>query len=477
MTLASESKPDQNASPLGETLRKKLIELICMALPTAVIGRIVLWVIERFTSQPWQVIWIVVPLGVLSYFLWKAVRDKEHFKSKRSFVVFTCCYLLIFFALAGSSFLNLWERAPVGYQGKVPRNFLALNRAGDWRYFFARRTDSDGKFIVVTVDPVILDPKAADFTNKLVFSRLDIANVIRLGVMSGAKGIALDFHFDQNSEPLADQRLGSAIRSANDVGKPVYAGFGFHYNGSELIRDLIASNLQPYLSESDQGHLIGYAEWDGRIRMVPLYFRNDRSREALSLKIARILEDEDHKLHLPPDGLVQFIRPKTDIEELSYKDLTSDLQLREKLRDKFMLVGERSERDTFPTPYDMTPGVMVHAFTVHSLHESHFVHRAPWWSGFSIIFLGCYLIMNLFVRGACYRDIALIALLASTVIIGFSAAAMFLWLAWVDVVYALCAIWLLIPLLILLHRIRRRKELNSTLQSAAEPGAPALPSR
>jgi energy-converting hydrogenase Eha subunit C len=67
-----------------------------------------------------------------------------------------------------------------------------------------------------------------------------------------------------------------------------------------------------------------------------------------------------------------------------------------------------------------------------------------------------------------YRKITLIALLASAIIFVASAAAMYFWLVWVDIIYPIAAIWLLFPLLIGLRRISRRK-----IQEPAPQPAPA----
>jgi CHASE2 domain-containing sensor protein len=452
------SKPEPSASTLGETLRKKSIELVVMALPTFIVGKVVPKLTERFTSQPWQVLWVVLPLAVLSYVVWKAIADRERLKSEKSFVVLTSCYLLIFFILAGSGFLNLWERSLVGYEGTAPRNFFALNWAGDWRYFFARQKPAGHDFIVVILEPA----------QTKVEGRYDISRLIKLAVANQAKGIAFDFYFNGDSEPGFDQLMCTEIKNAEKSKIPVFVGFGFHFTHEEPIRDEIARNLQLCLPDSNQGHLLGYAEWDGKIRMVPLYFKNDRSKEALSLRIARSM-DSDGKLNPPEDGLLQFIKPENDINEITYDELIGNPQERGRLRDKFVLVGERSETDTFLTPYKRRPGVVIHAFAVHSLRQNHFIQRAPWWSGFLMIFVSCYLIMILFTQRVRNPKIALVGVLASVIIFVSSAAAMYFWLAWVDIVYPIAAIWLLLPLLIGLQRIRRRKTQEPAPQPDPEP--------
>jgi CHASE2 domain-containing sensor protein len=453
MKPATESTEPRSAST-SESLRKKMIELLVMALPTAVVGRIVLWVIERFTSQPWQVLWVVVPLAGLSYIVWKMIISKGHAELERSLVVFTSCYLLIFFILAGSSFLDLWQRSLVGYEGTAPRNFLAMNRAGDWRYFFAKEKPGRRDFIVVTRDPA----KALDE------SRYETAHLIKVLTEAGPKGIALDYFPQYNTDPALDELVCEEIRKANNKSIRVFVGFGFEFNRGEPIKVDIAPNLQACLPDSTQAHLVGYAESDTRIRMVPLYFKNDRSMEALSLKIA---EDMDGPVPRPDNGLVQFIKPDNDIDEVTETELLRNRQERGRLRDKFVLVGERSEeQDIFATPYGKMPGVIIHAFTVHSLRNNHFIRRAPWMSGFSMIFLGCYLMMILFNQKVPNRKIALISLLASAIIFAASAFAMYFWLVWVDIIYPIAAIWLLFPLLIGLRRISRSK---------IQPAAPSPP--
>src|SRR5262249_25796599 len=116
------------------------------------------------------------------------------------------------------------------------------------------------------------------------------------------------------------------------------------------------------------------------------------------------------------------------------------------------LVGERSPEETFHTPFGDRPGVEVHAAAIASLLDGVWIERPPWWSGLLIIVVACYLIAVLVEDGLSVRTLVLIALGISVFLVGGSALAMRLWQVWLDVIYPLVAIWLLLGLLLMLRK-------------------------
>ena len=193
--------------------------------------------------------------------------------------------------------------------------------------------------------------------------------------------------------------------------------------------------------------------------MVPLYFKKDPTLSALSLKIAQLLQAN---MALPSDGLVQFIKPQNDFLEIRYADLFEPNEAKRnnerlKLRDKFLLVGEETKQDTFNTPYGKTAGVVIHAWTVHSLRENHRFERTPWWSTLFKILLFCYATALMFDRDMKLSSIVAYCLLASILACVSSVIAVWFWAKWIDAIYSLLAIWLLFLLFWTLKRMRRHQ--------------------
>lgn len=439
------SQPPRSAEPFHEKLRGKLTEYAVLALPIALINALVLWLMSKFFNQPWHALSFVIPLVILGAIVWKSVISNPSLALGRSFLVLLGLYTLVFCIMAGAEFLN-WRRTLYGYEQQVPRNFLSLNWAGDWRYALAPQSPIKTDFATVIMPA----------PQNLEDGRFDDARLISMAVGNGAKGIAFDYYFIDNADPRIDEFLCAQIKNADTAKVPVLVGYGIHFNDAdpEPIRDPIASNLQSCLPNSNQGHILGYLEADGKTRMVPMYFKGDVANESLSLRVSRLLQQD---IQAPDDGLLQFVKAGTDYPEIKYENLISDANQRGRLRDKFLLVGRHSAQDTFKTPYGDLPGIVIHALAIHSLRQHHFLKRLPWWSSFLILFVSCYLIVLFFAQEWRLRRILMWTMLLSIVDVLLSAIAVRFWLIWLDVIYPLLAIWLLLVLLILLRRAFDRR--------------------
>ena len=439
------SQPPPDSEPFHEKLRGKLTEYLLLALPIALVNALIVWVMNRFFSQPWQAVWFVIPLVILGWVAWKRLTGNQSLRLGKPFLILLAIYTLIFSLSAGTEFLN-WKRTLFGYEQTVPRNFLSLNWAGDWRYRFARKTPIDTDFAVVTMPP----------PQTLAAGRFDTSRLIKLALLNHAKGIAFDSYFNDNSDPQMDAFLCTQIKDAVSKQMPVFVGYGFHFinNDPEPIRDPIAPSLSACLPDANQGHLVGYSESDGKIRLVPLYFKKDPANESLSLKISKALQKD---IQLPENGLVQFVKAQTDFPEIRYEDLIASPDQRSRLIDKFVLVGERSPQDTFQTPYGLLPGVTIHSFVIHSLRHNHYIQRVPWWSSFLIVFVSCYLITLFFAQKWRLGKIVLMTFVVSIGICLISILAITFWLVWLDVIYPLLAGWLLLLLLLILSRLFKAK--------------------
>lgn len=379
----SSQRPNESSDSFPEKLRSKLTEYLILALPIALVNGVVVWVMGRAFSQPWQILWIAVPLAIVAWLAWRRVVGRPDARLGKAFLLVLSVYVLVFSLIANAEFLD-WKRKLQGFERVQPRNFLKLNWAGDWRYRFAGQEPLDTDFAIITTPP----------GESLEGGRARLAWLIDFAVAQGMKGMAFDFHFRDETDPDVDQRLCRAIGDAGAAGKPVFVGHGFEYQSGEVVWKGVAPRFRDCMPETRQGHTVGYAELDRSIRMVPLYFKNDPTRESLSLKITRELGRQLGKdVQLPADGLVQFIKPSNEIPEIKHQDVRNHGP---RLKDKFLLVGERGGKDTVATPYGDVPGVLVHGYVVHSLRQNHFFRRVPWWSSFVMVFASCYLVTFFF---------------------------------------------------------------------------------
>ena len=421
---------------------KEWLKSLWLAVPMLLLGMAVDWLKDKTITQPGQALWFIVP-AIVFVGLTHRRASRQRIKLGPSFVAFFAVYILIFFVAAETSLLD-WRRSLVGYKKSVPSNFLALNHLGDWHYRFATKRDEEWNLAVVLMKPA---PKTSD-------GRLEIADLIRLAQISQAKGIALDFYFgDDPEDNRADDFLCAEIQSAKEK-LPVFVGYDYRQIGDRIDRLPIDPDLEKCLSQDQEQHIVGYAEWDGIVRFVPLYFANDRSLESLSLKVARRF---DPQLKAPDNGLLQFTKPENELLTTTFDRLMEHPDERSILTGRFILVGEDSAQDSRPTPYGVKPGVVIHAYAAYSLKHNRFIQRASWWSSLGMIFLCCYLIMVFTSRGAGTLKLILINAGFSLFILTLSALAMSISLTWIDVVYPLAATWLFLPLLISIRRLSERK--------------------
>jgi CHASE2 domain-containing sensor protein len=430
----SSNSPGNNQA-LGDKLRSKLLEHALLAVPIAVVNVIVLWIKDGFFSQPWQILWFAVPLAVLAVVAWWFLTRHRNVMIGKWYFLLFAIFILIFSLASGSELLN-WSRSLEGYRQSVPTNFLSLNWLGDWRYWFVEQTEPDADFGVVFM-PAGETPEAG---------RVHVAQLLSLAASSGVKGVAFDFHFRDNTQPKVDEKLCNEINNAQAT-VPIFLGHGFERQDGEIVFKGVAPNLQSCVRDSSLGHTVAYAEFDNKIRLVPLYFKNISSRESLSLKIARVLEKG---VQLPAKGLVQFIKPTRNFPEFEFYDLP---QKKDRLHDKFLLVGERKDSDTWPTPYGPLPGVTIHSYVVHSLRHHQFLERTSWWSSLMMVFVACFLTVVFFSQGWSSKRIALLLLLVSVAICLMALIAARFWLVWLDVIYPLLAMWLFFLLLLALSKV------------------------
>jgi hypothetical protein len=144
---------------------------------------------------------------------------------------------------------------------------------------------------------------------------------VRLAQTYKAKGVALDFYFEDGQEDKrVDELLCSAIDEARKLDNPipVFVAYDYELKNYRIDQLSIDPDLKACLPEPSQGHAIGYAEWDGKVRSIPLYFRHQLSLESLSLKVAKSL---DSQVKVPDNGLLQFTKPEIDFPTINFDEL------------------------------------------------------------------------------------------------------------------------------------------------------------
>ena len=426
-------------------LRKKFLIQLILALPLLVVSYFSNRLIEMFISQPWQAGCILIPLLILT--VWLIMKEgKKDFKLSRKFLIFFLIYVVLFSIAAGNSLFD-FKRTLIGYGEHVPRNWFSLNRLGDWRYLICPRNKERSNLLVITFE--------ADQT--IETARWDMENLIRLAVDQRAKGIAFDFYF-RTSSPI-DPLLTRRVLDARQNNFPVFAGYGFKIiEDDEIRRDLIPESLEACFPEESLGHLVGYAQSDNMIRIIPLYFQGDRDYEALSLKVARILNNE---IKAPSNGLLQYVKPDKNFKIYKYSEIKEERKKWPLLRDRFLLVGEGLDEDTFyensrpdifSTPFGNKLGVILHAYVIHSLVHGHYIRRMPFWPTLILVYFFCYWLMVFVHKGTSLWKLLGLCGLTSLGIIILSVIAILSSLVWLDIIYFLTALWLFLPILLLLRK-------------------------
>jgi CHASE2 domain-containing sensor protein len=437
--------PDKKPATLpGEIrdLRKDLVRLLALAIPTALVQFVVKKFQDGLSWEPWQSLWILVPLAVLAWILWQLIKGRMEFRLHGPFLAFFVCYVLLFDLAASSDLLN-WKRVPSGYDPSVvPSNFALPAKFGDWRYRLLSPSAPRAPISVVLLTA----------TDNLLQRRTDLATLIQLAALQHAKGIGLDFYFSNDvpaSMQFVNELFCQSVENASKQGVPVFFGYTFDVvAGGEIRRQPPPTSL-PCIAPDRSGHIVVLQDIDSEVRQLPLYFRGDRNLPALSLRIANVLGHESGgNVNPPENGLLQFPAPSSKPAMLRFDELKNDNQLRKSLTDEWILAGEESSRDEFLTPFGKIPGVMIHAFAAESLLQHRYIQHLPAWIIFVLIFGVCYILTAFVAQGVPAIRLVQFAAVCTIAIIFFAAASMWQWRVWVDTIYFISAVWILLSLLL-----------------------------
>jgi hypothetical protein len=373
------------------------------------------------------------------------------------FGVFLGCYATVF-ALASASDLLVWKRAPVS-ESSSRGNWLLPVTAGDWRYWLLPREELPAGFRLVMLDPRI----DSDQTMQRLFD----AQIIDLAVRSGAKGVFFDVAFEGITD--ADPILCKAVEDAVAAGIPIVTAYTLvPFGGNDRYMpkpEASASQTPDCLIESKgrpiyRSHAMVFADVDSTVRSVPLIWDRADGHTPLSKRIAQCVKPNSNcnanDLALPDGGLLRFIPASTTSHLDDEKDVRAMFSLTEPFKGQFLFVGERSPRDKFKTPGDpLTPGVMIHASAVATLISGNWIRRPPAWFSAFIVIASCVTLAVFASQGVSPGAMLIVAVLTSVAVCGLAAFAIMQFRVWVDVIYAVVALWLLLPLLIAYRRLLR----------------------
>jgi len=456
MAANESDSAETSAGPFGGR-----VALVLNGLAVGAIG----WTLQQFTDsfapQPWQALWIMIPLGAVAVAIYH-LRKKKSLSSLQltgSMQVFLTCYLL-FFCLAASRDVLVFKRESVLIEkGNQPRYWFVPAWLGDWRYRIPPQHNDVSVNLVIVKIP---GAKTNDDQNERMLRRKDFARLINLAVDAQAQGVALDYYFerDKNNPSAAgqfDSLLAEAVKKAAEKKIPILSGVSFS------LTDKIATPYPPSLDQplgpDNRVHLQGYVDGDGYARFVAGTLQNPvfNKYQSLSVRVAiELARINSLKFDVPKSELLQFwdLPGNTADQILTFDELWAmdPAARKQRLYGNFILVGEDSPSETFATPFGDRLGVVLHAATIHSLLNGSIVQRTPWWSGLLIILLACYAITAMASAGASKLRLLKVAAGISIFLFAAAAMAMWLWHTWLDVVYAQTAVWLLLVLLLTLRR-------------------------
>lgn len=463
-SVTEHAATEKPAKTVDEELRKDLLKALATFLPTLLIAMSGAWLKTSFTSEPGQALWLIIPGLVFVSLFYVRKRTRQQLNLGWPFLVFLPVYILVFFIAAESRVLD-WTRTLTGHENTVPRNFLALNSFGDWHYWVvSEKPAKQDMGIVLMKRPETIE-----------IGRLQIADLIEYAKNADATGVAFDVYFSETGEEgdklnrylcdaIEKARKPAAETRASKKELPIFVGYDFRLGKDRIERVRIDNYLEGCLPTTAQGHTVGYREADNVVRSVPMQI--GESLGSFSLLIAEELAKMNRQqIQAPPDGLLQFTKPANDFKTLKWNEvwnnyLSGDEEKiaadQAEFQDRFVLVGEDSLADQFLTPYGTKPGVVVHAYAVHSLRQNQFVRRQQWWTSLLMISLLCYLLMVFTSRGFRSLKLILINVAFSVLIILIAVLAMRLWLTWIDLVYPLLATWLFLFLLLGLRKAGRK---------------------
>lgn len=440
---------DKSLAERLSAYREELIRLAVLGIPLALVNRGLAWVEGNLFGEPWEIVWFLVPMAVVAWMLWRSARKGDEFRLGGAFLGFLGVYILIFAAAANARMLDVRQPVFTNLEDQQPRSWLFPNWTGDWRYKVAPlQFSAVPELLLVTVPEPTRDRTLEEL-------RFEIQRLVSLAQANDAVGIAFDFYLTGDS--AIDALLCDTVESAS---LPVIMGYGVIWSQGIARETSLPEGLQGcFGADERRAHLVVYRDADHIVRSLPLDFLGRSGQPALSLRIVALLDPDGGEAavreRLGGLQVVQFLPPANaagrtgPYDSVTIGALEADVAL---MKDRFVLVGEASERDTLLTPYGARAGLALHADAVHSLRAGHLVRRTPWWASFGVIVVACYLLAALARRGVPALKMLAVTAAIGVTVVAMAALAMALWSTWVDVAYPLVAVGLLLPLLLMFRR-------------------------
>jgi hypothetical protein len=436
--------------------REKLIDAAVLTIPTGLITGFSGALQKKALGAPWALLWIVVPLVVAAWLTYRFVRRERDPLRHWRWAVLLICFCSLFSALSAWDLL-LWRSIAAPDQQIASRPWLLPVRTGDWHYTFARRTNADFDTLAV----LLLKPGATvEETRRtealLIRSALKADNLI---------GIALDMYFVDPSP--ADDELCAAINAAGAAKVPVYSGYTLQYLNHRKYIELPDTPPLPCQPREQQGHLLGFADSDGRVRAQQRWFHSAGDQPSLSTRIADTIRTHFKREAgaTTDDNVLRYLPPVDALTPVTPEDIQGTPA---QLNGTFLLVGLDTPQDRFDTPFGIRPGTYIQAYSALSQLTGTTLRKpSALWSAATIL-ASCYLLMLLALQGFRVRNLLFTAALLSLLVWGAAALCMYAWYVWVDVIYPVTAIWLWLAVLIC-----ARRRLLAPARAVPAPSPPA----
>jgi len=444
--VAVASNPDAKpASAQVARWREKVVDAAVLSVPLALISNASTWIQASYFDEPWKVLWIVAPLIAAAWLTWYLLRQPGAARLDWRLAVFLSIYGSVF-ALASATDLLVWKRMPQGYEA-ASRGWILPVTLGDWHYWFPRQAPAQPKGPVVIL---VEHSEAATREER----RWQDRRMVLLAHTGGATGVAFDVAF--NGPSLVDARFCDEVQRSGLTVLSAYA-----YTFEPVLKEYVPTPAEQQLSclpLKNQGHAMSLAESDRRVRMIPLYWDGNAGAPALSLRVARAILGEGAKLPGPGAPPLRFLERPAEEQGIYFPEQLEALERNPSvLKDRFVLVGERSDTDTFQTPFGPLPGTVIHAFAVDSLLRNHFLIRPPPWVSAFAVFAACYVLALFASQRRTARSLAIVAAVISAAVVVAAAGVVFLFNVWLDVIYVIVATWLLWPLLLVYRSLASRR--------------------
>lgn len=444
--------------------RWKLLGGVCAFVAQSLLSPYIDLLHGGIKQDPSLGVYILVAFSLVAVVGWALIGTRDREPIGWGMTLFWLAYCLVFL-LADTTDLLAWSR-PQGFEAvDAPKVWSGLLPSGwgDWRYRFvgAPPVSDPGRIVLV------LRTDSSSGKRKL---RSEDASLMLAALREGATVVGIDASYAGGSG--VDGLFCSDVRKLNELKLPLVTAYEMRLDPrvEEFVPFPDATEPPQCGLSSDQGQAMSLVDSDGRIRGIPLYWTdwsNEMKYPAFSLEVAKYAgaktpprKDRYLRLLRPPDGAIKVLDSPARIIGMG---ADSDF-----LGKKILIVGSTSPADRFATPFGIFAGAQMHAFAVFDLLHGYYIRQCPWLLSAIIIYGSCLRILQLWWRYATVRRLGAEAFAMSIIVLGLAAALMHWLLLWVNVIFAITAVWLLIPIL----HLRSRWSLYLRNSVKARPALP-----